>query len=424
MTKTEVPIDSVYLAKRTQAAYLFVRILGTPGWSLICMLAFILYKHALLTPFQAALVIALKPTSALLAPYWSQAIYQKTHKVATNLIWANILRHIPFVFTPFFHSSWFMIASFGLYMTLTRAMVPAWMEMLKCNLPIKRREEIVSYGTTIDFVGTALLTILMGVLLDRYPPYWPLLFAISSFLGMLSTSLLIRIPFTQKVIEDANPIDSVKKTSFYERIIKPWRSVWRLLKNDRGFAIFQIGFMLGGGGLMMMHPALPQLFIDTFKLSFTNLSLAVAFCKGIGVACTSPIWTGLFRKINFYALCALVTFFAALFPFLLIATSLHLSFLYLAYICYGIMQAGSELSWHMSALVFAKEQDSSFHSITNVLTVGIRGCFIPFIGSMLLPQIHPIGVILLGAILCISASLFYLASLRSSALRTVLETKA
>ena len=328
--------DSKQLAKRTQIAYLLTRLLGTPGWCLVCMLAFILYKHTLLSPFQAALIIALKPTSALLSPYWSQRIYQQTHQVATNLIWANILRHIPFLFAPIIHSSWFMILAFGLYMTLTRAMVPAWMEMLKCNLPIKRREEIVSYGTTIDFVGTALLTIVMGILLDHYASYWQWLFAISSLLGMASTFLLIRIPFQQNA---SLKIDSPPKTSsdsLSYRIMKPWRSVWKLLSKEKGFAVFQIGFMLGGGGLMMMHPALPQLFIDTLHLSFTELSLAVAFCKGVGVAFTSPIWTRLFRKLPFFALCAFVTSFAALFPFLLISASIHLSFLYLAYICYGI----------------------------------------------------------------------------------------
>ena len=81
------------------------------------------------------------------------------------------------------------------------------------------------------------------------------------------------------------------------------------------------------------------------------------------------------------------------------------------------MQAGSELSWHMSALVFAQEKDSSLHSITNVLTVGIRGCFIPFLGSFLLPHIQPVGVILIGAFLCIAASGFYLFNLRSPALQ-------
>jgi len=166
---------------------------------------------------------------------------------------------------------------------------------------------------------------------------------------------------------------------------------------------------------MIMQPALPQFFIDKLHLTFTEMGLAIALCKGMGVALTSSFWTRLFRKFNIFQLSALVTFFATLFPFFLLATSFHLFLFYLAYVFYGIMQAGSELSWHMSGLVFAQEKDSSIFSITNVLTVGMRGCFVPALGTLFLPFIHPLGVILLGAFLCLVASGYFLYNSRSLA---------
>lgn len=49
----------------------------------------------------------------------------------------------------------------------------------------------------------------------------------------------------------------------------------------------------------------------------------------------------------------------------------HVIMLYVAYGLYGVMQAGSELGWHMSGPCFAQEKDSTVFSSTNVLMVGI-----------------------------------------------------
>lgn len=401
------------LEQRTQLAFIWMRLLGTPSWCLLSMLAFILYKNMHLTPLQITVIVALKPTSSLLSPYWSQAIYQRPDKIVANLIGANFFRHLPFLFIPWVNSSWFIIFAFGLYMMLTRATIPAWIEMFKYNLPKMKREQMVGYGTTIDYLGTAILAIGVGVLLDNYQEIWRWLFSITAGLGILSTFLLTSISSSQisaPIVYAPIPSSSFK---IREKVFKPWQQVWQLICQHKDFTIFQIGFMFGGAGLMIMQPALPQFFIDTLHLSFVEMGLAISLCKGIGVALTSSLWTRLFRKLNIFQLSALVTFFATLFPFLLLATSFHLVLLYLAYAFYGIMQAGSELSWHMSGLVFAQEKDSSTFSITNVLTVGMRGCVIPAIGSMLLPFIHPLGVILLGAFLCLLASSYFLLNSRS-----------
>ncbi len=414
MALKELITDS--LTKRTQQAFLWVRLLGTPCWCLLTMLVFILYKHASLTALQITVTIALKPASSLLSPYWSSAIYRRPDRLAANLIAANLLRHLPFLFIPWVDSAWFIIAAFGLYTMLSRATIPAWMEMLKHNLPKPKREEMVSYGSTIDYLGTALLAVAAGFFLDHYAHLWRWLFTATALLGLLSTLFLLRTSPGQTPL----PLPSLPENlKISERIFKPWKQVWQLVRTQKEFAIFQIGFMLGGAGLMIMQPALPQLFIDTLHLSFVEMGLAIALCKGVGVALTSGLWTRLFRKLNLFQLSALVTFFATLFPFFLLASSLHLTLLYIAYGFYGIMQAGSELSWHMSGLVFAKEKDSSTFSITNVLTVGLRGSIIPALGTALLPFMQPLGVILLGALLCLFASLhflFYSRSIKSLAL--------
>lgn len=381
----------------TRSAFIWTRVLGTPFWVMINMLTFILYKDLHISPFQITAIVALKPMSSLLAPYWSQVIYQRPELISSNLVWANILRYLPFIFIPWIDSMWFIIFAFGLYMTLHRAVIPGWVEMLKRNLPETTQEQTIGYGSTIDYCGNAAMTLALGVILDHSGQAWRWLFPAMAILGLSSTWFLFRLPILPKTI--ISPALKVKSNRFNikEHLIKPWRQSWKLIRERIDFSHYLIGFMLGGAGLMILQPALPIFFVDTLNLSYVEMGLALALCKGIGVAFTTPFWAKLFRKIDIFYFSGLVTLTAVLFPLLLLLSPAHLSLLYFAYILYGVMQAGSELSWHMSGIVFAKEKESSAFSSTNVLMVGIRGCIFPALGAFLMSATSSTSVMLIGA---------------------------
>lgn len=393
------------LWRLTRAAFLWTRILGTPFFCLISMLTFILYKDLHISPLQITLIVALKPMSSLLAPYWSQAIYQRPEHIKSNLVWANIFRYLPFLLIPWIQSTWYIIASFGVYMMLHRAVVPAWMEMVKRNLPESARHHMVGHGSTIDYCGNAVMMLTIGFIMDSYQQAWLWLFPFMALLGLCSTWLLLRLPaLTQQTpfpLTEDSPWIKLK-----HQLVKPWKRSWELIRERPDFTAFQIGFMLGGGGLMIMQPALPEFFVDTLNLSYVEMGLALAVCKGIGVALTSPLWARLFRKINIFYFNSLVTFLAALFPLLLLAAPVHLVLLYVAFILYGVMQAGSEMGWHMSGIIFAHDKDSSAFSGTNVLTVGIRGCVLPALGGIILTLTNSVSVMILGGLLCLAATVY------------------
>jgi hypothetical protein len=394
--------DSNQLLNRTRAAFIWTRIAGTPFWVLLSLLTFILYKDLHISPLQITLLVVLKPMSSLLAPYWSQAIYQRPDHIVGNLVWANVLRYVPFLFLPWVDSPWLLISAFALYMLLHRGSMPAWMEIFKHNLPKETRERLITYGTTIDYCGNAVLSIFLGLIMDQFEHAWRWLFPLTAVFGLISTYFLLRIP--SPVIDEPKIIKSEVQFNFKEHVLKPWKQSWNLIRERTDFAMYQVGFMLGGAGLMIVQPALPVFFVDTLSLSYTEMSLALAMCKGIGVLIASRFWTRLFRKLDIYYFSGLVTILAALSSLLLLMAPMHLFLLYAAYILYGVMQSGSELSWHMSGLVFAKEKESSAFSGTNILTVGMRGCIIPAMGALLLPAAHSVGVMLIGASLSLIAT--------------------
>ncbi len=379
----------------TSSAFIWSRVLGVPLWVVLSALSLILYKEFHASPLQLTFLVALKPASALFAAYWSSF---RRKNLVTNLVLTNILRFVPFLGFYWIHSAWFLIFAFGWYMILSRGCVPTWMELFKKHLPSDRRSKIFVLGNALEYVGTALLPLLLGILLDHNGNAWRYIFPITGLIGIASTFFFMQIPeaFSQ----------NVKAPS----LILPWKQSLTLLLKNPDFFRYQIGFMIGGAGLMIMQPVLPIFFVDHLHLSYTKILLALSVCKGIGFAATSSLWSNWFNKTNLFVFSALVAFLAALFPPLLLAAKMTMPLLFFAYLNYGIMQAGSELSWHLSAISFAKEDESLPFSEANILAVGVRGCIVPFIGSLIFVGFNAATVLWTASLLCLTGSITLLLS--------------
>lgn len=370
------PLQQRDTAKR----YLCVHIFSFPFWGLLYLLPMILYKDLQASPFQVATIIALKPMVSLFSPYWSQWVHEHPHRLLPNLYWANILKFFPFLFAPFINNSWYFIFSFGVFMMLSRGTIPAWMQILKMNLPKQSRDKVCATGSVIDFFGAALLPIAFGGILDNFHESWRWLLFATAILGNISTFFILALPkkFHHKVKKTLTP-----KKSFSSHFFAPWRNCREILSKRPDFLRFQLGFFLGGTGLMIIQPILPKYFVNNLHLSYTGILTAIAACKGIGFILSSPLWVRSFRQARIFAICSVVTLFAALFPMLLAFAQINHLLVYFAYLIYGIMQGGSELSWKMSGVIFSDNSDSSPYSSINILTVGIRGLLIPYVGSLL-----------------------------------------
>lgn len=381
----------------TRSAFLWTRLLSTPFYVLFTLLPYILYRDVGATLLQVTTLIILRPAVSLLAPYWSVSVIKRPDRLVANLAWANVLKFLPFLFVPWVDSVvYFNLASL-IYLILGRGVMPAWMEVLKLNIPSDSRTRVFAYGQAFDYLGIALFPFCFGWMLDSTPEAWRLLFFITSLLGMISTWFLMRIPAL-------DPPAECEAIDYKAALIKPWKASWELLSQRPDFARFQYGFMLGGAGLMILQPAMPAFFSDTLHLSYKEMTFAIAFCKGIGYAAATPFWARFFEKIDIFRFCSWVTFLAAFFPLLLLFAKADTLFLWVAYLIYGVMQGGSELSWHLSGPTFSVQADSSAYSQTNILTQGIRGAVMPYLGLYLSLFFGVGAAFAASALLCLAAT--------------------
>ena len=384
--------------KSTASAFIWSKILGTPFWALLNTLPIILYKEFHASPFLITLMVALKPASALFATYWSIFFSKNEKLLVFNLVLTNILRFAPFLFCFFIPSPLLLVCFFCLYMTLSRGAVPAWAQVFKNHVSYHTQSNIFALGNAIEYAGMTVIPLLLGFVLDLNHDSWRWLFILSALLGLSSTFFLFRIP---SLISSEKL--SLLKPSLKE-IVLPWKRSWHLLKHKADFRRYLLAFMLGGAGLMIIQPVLPLFFVDVLNLSYTEMVFAMTVCKAIGFSAASPFWARYFKRANFYIFSAAVTLLAVFFPLLLLGAKWALPFLFVAYLFYGLMQSGSELSWHMSATRFSEKEDSIPFSETNILAVGVRGCIVPFLGYLIFTNINSIAVMVVSCVLCLLAT--------------------
>lgn len=342
--------------------------------------------------------MSLKPAASLLSLYWSHLVAQRSDRLRPNIVWSTILGHLPFVLVFWWHDIWFLIFASTIYMTFHRGATPAWMEVLKLHTSEQERKKIFAYGSAIYHLGGALLALCFGMILDRVAFSWSWLFPASAALAMSAALLQHRLPRGTETRPTSN-------TTLNLHLTKPWREAVALLKRRPDFAWFQLGFMLGGGGLMLWASILVPFLVDVLHLNYKELSSATSLCKHLGYGVALPLWTRAMGRTHLFSFTSLVTGLAMFFPLFLLAGESHLVWVYFAYFLYGAMQPGSELSWNLSGPLFAKEEESSLYSAINVITVGLRGLLLPGLGTLLAAWIGITPVLLMGGAMCFAATL-------------------
>jgi len=396
--------NSLNFFKHTQWMFIGSKLLISPLDAMFALLAFILLKDLNATPLQLTLLVSSKPLVSLIAFYGNLVIKGQTSRLKPFLMASSLLGFLPCFFFPFAHNIWFFLIANALFMMSAKAMIPAWSEILKLNLPSEERGKVFSQGSIAYHLTKIVIPVLLSPWIDFYPHVWKWMFFGLASLQAFNIGLLYWIQIKRQC--DDSETDPYLFTSLGSIVLGPWKNGWKLMKQRPDFRNFQVVFLFGGAGLILMHPVLPIFFKDILQLSYVQLTLATSFCMGVGYALSSQTWGRWIHRIpinlfNFY-----VTLFAAVYAVLVVASGYQVGLIYLAYILYGIMQAGSEMSWNLSGPLFAKDKDSTLFSGVNVAMVGLRGCIAPFLGELLFLTGGSTTAFLFGGGLCLLGSIY------------------
>lgn len=382
---------------------------------------FIFVKDLNASSLQLALLISAKPIVALLSLYGNLIIKGRPALLKKFLAFSSLLAALPCFFFPFVDNVWFFLISYGIFWMSVRAMIPAWSEIFKINELKEKRGSIFSKGASANYVIMVFFPLLCSPWIDAYPHIWKWFFFFLALIQTLNAALLLSIKI-RSYTESSELYGSYNLVSLKSMVIDPWKNCWAILKERADFRKFQIVFMCGGTGLILMQPVLPIFFKETLQLSYTQLTLATSLCKGLAFSATIPFWTNWLSRIPINLFNTFVNLFATLFVVFILAATFDSAWVYVAYLIYGTMQAGSELSWNLSGPIFSKEKGSTIFTGVNIAMVGIRGCFAPFLGELLFLSSNASTVFISGGCLCFIGAVYSLLAKPSYQENSVVET--
>lgn len=376
---------------KTRFAVFIHELLSAPLTSMCLCASFILYKSLSGTPTQVALLTMLRPSVSLLILYWSFSIHSNEHKLMQNLVWSGVLARVPFFIFPWVQNPWVFIACLAIYLFFHRAGTPAWVEIMKMNLPTSQRGKIYSFATALAYAEIFLLSFWINPWLEKNELAWRWLFPLAALIGLT-------LVFVQKGLPLCFTSPKEKETakkSWKHFLVKPWKDAYALMKDRPDFRRFQIGFFLCGFGLMMAIAVIPIYSVDILNISYKELLTALFVCQGFGYVLTARVWGHQLSLVPIFRLMSTVILCFILFGVFILLTKMYMQCFYIAYFIYGVAQAGSRLCWNLSGPIFAKEENSAVYSSVNILMVGIRGCVAPFIGTVLCSLYNSYLVLLL-----------------------------
>ncbi|NGX38537.1 MAG: hypothetical protein K1000chlam2_01711 [Chlamydiae bacterium] len=360
--------------------YLLNSIVSGPQEVLFTFLIFIISTHLGATPFQLMIMASLKPITSLFSFYASTLLHNNPHRTRLYLFINTFIGCLPCFFFPFINNVWYYLASFALFMITMRASYPAWVEILKNQFDVPKMSLIVSRGSSIQFGIMIFLPLIIAHWIDAEPSIWKWLFTAAALLKMLSILLISCIKMKIDVVASKT---TKPPLNLHTLFVDPLSKGWSLLKTNPHFSHYLILFFIGGAGIVGSQSILPLFFKQDLKLSYTKLAMAFSFCKGISFIATAPFWAKFQARKSLYLLNCYVNFFTCLFFGLLLASNFGIFWLYPAYLFYGAMRSGCDLSWNMSGAVFSRKEESFAYSSMNLALVGIRGVICPFLGYLL-----------------------------------------
>lgn len=232
-------------------------------------------------------------------------------------------------------------------------------------------------------------------------------FAFYTYLAMIPSMILTgwalrENPQAYRILYPLTGLAAFFAAFFYQRIRVPprttprpvstggmgeLRKVGQILKRDRAFRLFEMGFFLTGSSFLMSYHVVMVLTQEKLGYDALQLTLWRTVVPQLILVLGSPFWGRFFDRLGMAWSRLLVSTFIILYLGSYYAAFLSgvEALIFLGSIMQGLAQAGANLTWFLASSYFAPDSDDvpTYNTIHFFLN-GARGLLLPLTGSLLL----------------------------------------
>jgi hypothetical protein len=249
---------------------------------------------------------------------------------------------------------------------------PALNQLWGVNYIPASRGRRFAWNSSLSMLMVMTGAFIAGMLLDAQPLFgtagnYVVLYPVAAVMGALALIGFynIRMRFAEVRHAPRGVLRRVKDS--YGRALA-------LLRGDRFFRRYEIGFFCYGIAFMMLMPAVPVLFANYLKADYSQFSKATVVTMQLTLMVMAPIvaWLSMGRRVTLVTAAGFASL--VLFPIMLAVTawSGDILFAYGAFVVFGIAMSGVHFVWNLGALAFARPGNALMYTSTHAAMVGLR----------------------------------------------------
>lgn len=243
---------------------------------------------------------------------------------------------------------------------------------------------LYSYSTSVNKIVMLVITFLYGIYLDTDPFAFRYVLPLTAVAGIISSWFLSRIPFKEK----RNNEVAVK--GFLEGIRISAANMWRILKENRPFLLFQIAFMFYGYSFMASTPVVTLFYKDVLDLNYMSVAfyrnaynIAAIILLPFAGRFLDRVGAGRFGIVTFLSLALYFVFVALTQYFPAHSEGWGITFYWsmvIATLFHGAFAATMALLWNIGSAYFCKNEEAGEYHNVHLFLTGFRALYSPMIG--------------------------------------------
>lgn len=380
------------IEKKTYKLHLIYSILEGIILGVLALNEFVFLKSLNGTDFQLGILFQFSMLVFLGLIFINEFIRRTTDK-AKLLRRTAIITRLPLILLIFFPGSieeltsdsiyhFIFLGIFLLYYLASPIIYPTINQFLKNTYRHENFGKLYSHATSINKIVMLVVTFLYGWWLDINPGAYTLVFPLIAITGIASVHLLSMIPYKDK--------DVIIKKSFMKAVKDSMQRMLDLVKNNKPYMHFELGFMLYGFAFMSTVAVVTIYYDEILHLNYSS----VAFYKNsynILAIVLLPFFGKLLGKmdprkfavITFGSMLLYITALALTeyIPSYIEIWNLKIYFMMLVYILFhGVFAASMSLLWFIGSAYFGKDEDAGDLQSVHLSLTGVRAVFAPLIG--------------------------------------------
>lgn len=303
-----------------------------------------------------------------------------------NFYTENLFYHYIFIFI------------FLIYFLSNNIIFPIINQLLKNNYSHDNFGKLYSYSTTVNKIVMLVATFFFGMLLDFDNYAFTYIYPTIAVISIISTSILSMIkdsvkPISTVSIENGKDENSSRDWSFkvvISSIKESVKSMFGIVKNNKPYRDFEIGFMFYGFAFMISFTVVTIFFEKVLNLNYTSVAfyknsyniLAILLLpfmgKLIGKMDPRKFAAITFGSLLLYLLFVMLTeYFPSYFEYY------DIKFYYLLLVSFafhGVFAATMSLLWSIGSAYFCEKEEVSTYQSVHLTLTGVRGSFAPLLG--------------------------------------------